>query len=66
MHDISDDTLVRIIRDYWQSRGYKVNVAVGDCKFIGKVQQVITYRAIRSDLLNAMPRGYRGELGVKG
>ncbi len=65
IHDISDETLAHIIRDYWAKLGYDVKAEVRDCTRANRVEHVISYRAVRSNLLNAMPRGYRGELGVK-
>ena len=64
MNYISEETLATIILDYWKSRGYKVDVEVSECTRTGKVNQVVAYRAVRSNLMNAMPRGYSGELGV--
>ena len=61
---INDETLAHIIRDYWKQLGYQVEVDVRECTRTGKVDQVVIYHAVRSNLLNAMPRGYRGELAV--
>lgn len=67
IHNISDETIAHIIRDYWKQRGYDVKADVRDCARLDMAGHVIvTYRGVRSNLLNAMPRGYSGELGVKG
>lgn len=62
---LSDETLARIIRDYWQQRGYNVDVDVRECSRTNSVEHVISYRAVRSNMRNAMPLGYSGELGVR-
>lgn len=64
IHDISDETLAHIIRDYWQLLGYKVDVDVRECTRAGRIDQIVSYRAVRSNLLNAIPRGYSGDLAV--
>ena len=64
MNYVSVETLVSIIRDYWKQRGYKISVEVQECARLGRKEQIVPYRAVRSNLLNAMPRGYTGELAV--
>lgn len=61
---VGDDYSDRI-RAYWQERGYTVNAGlrrVSDRTATGKK---FGYSAVRSDLVNGLPVGYRGNLGLR-
>jgi hypothetical protein len=54
--EVTDDMLMSLIRLYWSSRGYKVKVEMRECPENTKYKSY----AVRSDLINGVPRGYRG------
>ena len=61
---MSEETWVSRIREYWRQRGFDVEVGVRDVTENNpRGNGTIHYRAIRSDMVNGLPRGYRGEDG---
>lgn len=61
--------MAALVRSYWKRQGFEVAAAVCDVAVAGpgpSGERVSTshYRGVRSDLVNGLPRSYRGELGV--
>jgi hypothetical protein len=62
---MSEEHLVAAIHAYWAMRGWRVDVGVREVKEPGRGREravMLRYSAVRSDMVNALPRGYRGEL----
>src|SRR3954469_16958834 len=53
--------LADIIRAYWRQRGCAVDVGVREVTQPGVHGHTYDYRAVRSDMVNGLPRGYRGD-----
>jgi len=58
-----EETWVSLIREYWRQRGYDVDVGVRQIAEQRRDGKPFHYPAIRSDMVNGLPRGYRGDLG---
>lgn len=58
---ITDKDICDRIHSYWLQRGYNIKVSVIECQEPGARGGVITYHAVRSTLINGLPRGYRGD-----
>lgn len=52
------------IHHYWRERGYSIAAGERECRRVTKLGCVFPYHAVRSDLVNGLPAGYRGELAI--
>lgn len=62
---LTNETVARIIRDYWTERGYPVQAEVRECFARGQNGGEWPYQGVRSDMLDGLPAGYRGPLAAR-
>ena len=62
---MNDNNVIEAIQLYWRERGYKVKVEVQECTHEVPGRLPYKYHAIRSNLRNGLPRGYRGDKVVR-
>lgn len=53
-----EERIANRIRQYWEERGYYVDIAVRDIAYRRDNNNNASYRAARSDLMNGLPIGY--------
>lgn len=58
---MQDEEVIKRVKEYWDNRGYKVHVSMTGYGLSSPRGTVHQYIGVRSNLLNGLPRGYRGD-----